>query len=107
MVSGGDADGLGAPDHFHTPQYLQVAAVGGQGLEAGLVDEDDEGRAAPVQDRHLGSVDLHEGVVDAEAVQGRQQVLHGVHGDAVTAQGRRVVETGQVFDRGRDLDADV
>src|SRR5438132_562003 len=46
MVRGGDADGLGAPDHLHPPQYLQVAAVGGQGLEAGLVDEDDEGRAA-------------------------------------------------------------
>ena len=47
------------------------------GGDAGLVDRLDEGERGPVEDRHLGAVDLDQSVVDAQPVQGGHQVLDG------------------------------
>jgi hypothetical protein len=107
VVGGRDADGLGAAHHLHRTQDLQVVARGRQRLQPDLVDEDHEGRRAAVQDGHLRPVHLHEHVVDAQALQRREEVLHGAHRDAVPAERRGVVEPGQVLDRGGDLHADV
>ena len=54
---------------------LMVAAAAPQDHDADLVDRVDERGGAAVHDRHFGAVDLDEDVVDAEAAQGRHQVL--------------------------------
>jgi hypothetical protein len=44
-------------------------------FDAGGLDQEDEGSGAAVHDRHLGGAHIDVGVVDAEAGEGRQQVL--------------------------------
>ena len=54
-----------------------IAARRGQRDEAGLIDRGHERRGAAVHDRHFGSVDFDDGVVDAEAGERRQHMLGG------------------------------
>ena len=52
-----------------------------------LFDVGHKGPAAAIQNGHFGSVHFDQGIVHATAVQGRQQVLCGVHADAALFQG--------------------
>jgi hypothetical protein len=61
-------------------------------LEARGVKEPDERKRRTVQDRHLGSVDLDQAVVESLSGRGREQVLDGPDRDSVGGQGRGVVE---------------
>ena len=72
-----------------------------------LVNEDHEGSGTSVEDRDLGPAHLDAHVVHPEGVERRKEVLHGVDGDAVVAQGGGVVLAGQVSEGGGDLDAHV
>jgi hypothetical protein len=71
------------------------------------VDQDDEGRRAAVEDRHLGAVHLDERVVHPQRVERGEQVLDGVHAHALAREARGMVEASEVLEGGRDLDAHV
>ena len=71
---------LGDP---HRLEHLDAAPWRRQTRDAGLIDRSDEWRGAAVHDRHFRTVDLDDGVVDAEAVQRRQHVFGGRDGRAV------------------------
>ena len=75
MVGGQRCAYLRAADDLDRASHLDVQPWRRERLEARLVNEDDERRGAAVEDGHLGPVDLHQRIVDAEPVQGGEQVL--------------------------------
>ena len=91
--------------HADRLENLGEAARRGQRHDPGLIDRLDERRRAAVHDRRFGTVDLDDGVVDAEAAQRRHDVFDG--GDAraalVVAQNGREFGRGHVAGVGADL----
>src|SRR5258708_29560753 len=67
------------------------------------MNEDPERSGAAVQDGDLGTVRLHDRVVHAQRVEGGEQVLNGVDGDPIPAQGGGVVLPGEAGEAGRNL----
>ena len=82
----GDADRL---------EHLDIAPRCRQRDDAGLIDRRDERRGAAVHDRNFGAVDFDDGIVDAEAMQGREHVFGGRYRRAAV-----VAEHGGEFGRG-------
>ena len=88
-------------------EHLDELARLGQLADADLVDRLHEGGGAAIHDGHFARIDLDVAVVDAQAAQGRQQMLHRADGDA-----RFVAEDGaereilHIADVGRDLGDD-
>lgn len=105
VVGGEKADGLAAADDLEGLEDLEVLPLHRQGSQARFVDEDHEGSSAAVEDRHLGAVHLHDGVVDAQSVKRRKEMLDGLDGGTVAGERGRVIETGEILQRRGDLDA--
>jgi hypothetical protein len=82
---------------------LQVLARRREPLHARFLDQVDEWRGAAIHDRDFRGVQLDDGVVDAEADQCGQQVLHGVHRAGVAGEAGGIVHPGQVLHGGRNL----
>ncbi len=72
-----DADALASAFDRHGLANPQVTFAAARLADSGGADEIDEGLAAAVEDRHFEVIDLNEGVVDAHAVEGAEQVLGG------------------------------
>jgi hypothetical protein len=72
------------------------------GTQASFVDQDHERRCAAVQDRHLRTIDLHQRVVDPQAVQRGEQVLDRLDRDPFGAERRGVIQSREVCEPGRD-----
>ena len=107
VVGGAQPRALRAVHHLDLLPDLDVEARHGEGPQPRLVQEDDEGGGAAVEDRDLGAVDLHPHVVDTQPRERREQVLDGADRDATAAQGRGVVLAPDVGECRRDLDAHV
>src|SRR5262249_42353344 len=81
------------------PQHLQILFRRRQFSDARLVeDEVHERRGAAVHDRHLGTVELDNDVVDAERRESSQQVLHGLDRHGFTRQAGRELNAAQMRD---------
>ena len=88
-------------------ENLDELARLGKLADADLVDGLDEGGGAAVHDRHFARVDLDVAVVDAQAAQRRQQVLHRADGYAgLVAEHGAEREILDVADVGRDFGDD-
>ena len=68
-------------------------------------DHLDEGLRAAVEDGDLEVVEFHDGVVDAHADEGRQQVLGGRDEHALFHQAGGVADLGDIAADGLDLEA--
>ena len=95
-----ERDALVAARQRDRPDDLQVLARRLQPLHARFVNQVDERRRAAVHDRHFRRVQLDDGVVDADADQGREQVLHRLDRDFVDRQPGRELDPRQVVHRG-------
>ena len=85
-------------------EHADEAARRIEGFEAHLIDRRHEGSRAAVHDRGLGTIDLDDRIVHAQAAQGRQHMLGGRN------QGTRSIpQHGRKFSRGdrTDLGADL
>src|ERR1019366_9162239 len=85
---------------LHPDEALEYALL----LNAGGLQQEHERTGAAVHDRHLARGDLHAGIVDPEACEGRQQVLDG--GDTRVAGDQRGAERGvaDILGARRDID---
>jgi hypothetical protein len=57
-------------------------------LDAGRLNEEDEGRSRTVENWQFGGIEVDEGVVDTEAGERRHQVFDGAHSGAAILQTR-------------------
>ena len=92
-----DVAAVAAGDAHRLVQFV----LGHGGVEfhlAGLLEHLDEELAAAVADGRLVGVDLDEGVVDAAAAQGGEQMLDGVDLDAAFAEGGGALDLLDVVD---------
>ena len=79
----------------HGLENLDKAARGGQMADADAVDRLDEGRGRTIHDRHFRPIDFDQAIIDAETVQGGDQMLYGA--DHVL---RAVADDGAKFGHG-------
>ena len=56
-------------------------------LDARRLDQEDEGAGTAIHDGHLRRADVHIGIVDTQAGEGREQMLHGGDAHTVLDQG--------------------
>ena len=84
-------------NEFRTVRYSTSPGVVG---DPGADQRFDERRRAAVHDRRLGGVEMDLQVIDAAPRDGREHVLHGVHGDGILTQLRAPLgEHGVVGER--------
>ena len=100
-----DADELVAFLHFVGAQDLEINAFAALLAKAGLVIISMNGMRAAVEDGDFEVVELHDGVVDAHADEGRQQVLGGGDEHAFLHQAGGVADLGDVAADGFDFKA--
>ena len=89
-----DAHGLLDPD---------IAAIGGETGDAGLIDGFDERPRAAIHHRNFRPVDLDHDVVDVEGAQRRHEVLDRRHRDTVRTHRRAQVSCFHMAEVGRDF----
>ncbi|MNT27171.1 hypothetical protein D3C72_1627890 [compost metagenome] len=102
-VEGHEGGALVALLHCHFAQDADELLRGVLLLQAGGLNQEDEGTGAAVHDRHFRRGEFDVGVVDAQACHGRKQVLHGVHLDLTVDQRGRHGGLTDILGAGGDV----
>ena len=83
----------------------QITLAAARLADAGGADQIDKGLAAAVEDGHFEIIDFDEGVVDAHAVEGAEQVLGGGDQHALAHQAGGIADLLHVAPTGGDGEA--